>query len=588
MASLLNRALQPGSGVGLTAGVDYFRKGGRAAKGGVNPGVESIKKVDATAPQGTGISINPSGGESGFSQPISSGGTPGASPIGMSAAEAQALGLGTQAVGLAGALTGNTALQQMAQAGNLAGTGLAAANGNYGPLGSVLGGLVAGPAGAVAGGALAGGSPASAINGVIGMANPSMAIANATLGLGTGLFGDTPTTLGDIAMNSSIGTAAVGNQGMVDTAQAGMAINNSPDPLGAFAATQGINVSANPAAAQAGAQALGWGLNVTPEVAQSMVNTNNTNGNMGYGANSGGYGLSSPDGGGMGFSSPDSGTVSANTGPDNAGGGISAPAQTSDSFGFTSSGGLGLGGGGFGPDGGGGFGPDAPGGMKDGGLIGADMPGLTMRYADGGPVMGQSNMQMPMGGQPNAQMMQAQIGQMMRDPQTLQRLLARPVQLMQSGELTPDEVVTMGRVAEAAIYNPSLYPQLRQFVAAQGMTPLPASFDPSVILNIIVIARGLQQMQGQGQGQMGDTQPGQIPLMAQAQMENPVGMANGGYLRGPGTGRSDSIGTLNTSTAAPVKVANGEYVIPEHVVRAKGRDFFDSLLRKYTSMPKGE
>jgi hypothetical protein len=416
-----------------------------------------------------------------------------------------------------------------------------------------------------------------------------MAIANSAMGLATGLFGDMPTTFGDMATNANVASQiGYGQYGPIDATQAAMQIGRSPSPSASLAAFQSGNFGANTPVNQAAARGMAAATNETQPYG-GIFNAA-PDGSIGYD-----YGINSPDGGGMGFSPPDSGTVSAPTGPDNAGGGISAPSQTGDSFGFTSSGGLGLGGGGFGPDGGGGFGPDgggfgpdAVGGMKDGGLIGADMPGLTMRYADGGPVMGQSNMQMPMGGQPNAQMLQAQIGQMMRDPQTLQRLLARPVQLMQSGELTPDEVVTMGRVAEAAIYNPSLYPQLRQFVAAQGMTPLPASFDPSVILNIIVIARGLQQMQGQGQGQMGDTQPGQIPLMAQAQMENPVGMANGGYLRGPGTGRSDSIGTLNTSTAAPVKVANGEYVIPEHVVRAKGRDFFDSLLRKYTSMPKGE
>jgi hypothetical protein len=192
--------------------------------------------------------------------------------------------------------------------------------------------------------------------------------------------------------------------------------------------------------------------------------------------------------------------------------------------------------------------------------------------------------QMMMGAQPDAQQIQAQVAQIMRDPQRVQTLLARPIQLMQTGELTPDEVVTLGRVAQASMFNPALYPQLRQFVAAQGMNPLPPSFDPMVITNIIVIAQALQQMQG-GQGA---TPAGQVPSMAQAQMQNPMGMKNGGYLQGPGTGRSDSIGTVNESTGSPVKVANGEYVIPAHVVRAKGRDFFDGLLRKYTSVPKGD
>jgi hypothetical protein len=71
-------------------------------------------------------------------------------------------------------------------------------------------------------------------------------------------------------------------------------------------------------------------------------------------------------------------------------------------------------------------------------------------------------------------------------------------------------------------------------------------------------------------------------------MVNPTGAPDGGMLQGPGTGRSDSIGTQNMSNGGPVKVSNGEYVIPEHVVRAKGRDFFDALLRRYSEVPKAE
>ena len=57
-------------------------------------------------------------------------------------------------------------------------------------------------------------------------------------------------------------------------------------------------------------------------------------------------------------------------------------------------------------------------------------------------------------------------------------------------------------------------------------------------------------------------------------------------IHGPGTGRSDSIGTVNETTGEPVRVANGEYIIPEHVVRVKGREFFDNLLRRYADVPK--
>jgi len=235
---------------------------------------------------------------------------------------------------------------------------------------------------------------------------------------------------------------------------------------------------------------------------------------------------------------------------------------------------------------GGGDGGDGPDGWKDGGMIG-DTPGLTKRYNNGGMVSGQPLLSIGyadggtigMGSKPTPAIVNKRVDAMLRDPQARQAMLARPQQLMASGELTPDEVTTMARVAEASLYNPELYPQLRQFVAQQGMTPLPATFDQSVIMRIMAIARALQA----------ETPAGQVPGMDQAQMQPPVpGMKNGGYLRGPGTGRSDSIGTVNETTGEPVKVANGEYVIPAHVVRAKGREFFDNLLRRYSDVPKGE
>jgi hypothetical protein len=61
-------------------------------------------------------------------------------------------------------------------------------------------------------------------------------------------------------------------------------------------------------------------------------------------------------------------------------------------------------------------------------------------------------------------------------------------------------------------------------------------------------------------------------------------MRRGGLIRGRGTGTSDSIPGRNTSTGGNVKVSNGEYIIPAKVVRIKGREFFDNLLRKYADV----
>lgn len=213
----------------------------------------------------------------------------------------------------------------------------------------------------------------------------------------------------------------------------------------------------------------------------------------------------------------------------------------------------------------------------DGGMMGEAPRSLAqMGFADGGQV----GLTAP-GGQPGAQDPMQMANQMARNPAIQQKVQQIVGPAMQSGELTPEELVTLGRIAEAAVHNPQLYPQLRQFAAQNGMTPLPPSYDPRAVTMLIVAAKVL------GGGQQA-TPAGQVPPTDQAQMQNPNGMANGGMLRGPGTGRSDSIGTVNETTGAPVRVANGEYVIPAHVVKAKGQDFFDKMLRQYAQLTPQE
>lgn len=223
------------------------------------------------------------------------------------------------------------------------------------------------------------------------------------------------------------------------------------------------------------------------------------------------------------------------------------------------------------------------GAYADGGPIMPGGPLLAMGFENGGPVTGAGNQ-----GAASPQMINMRVNQIVRDPQFQQAVVGKMQQLMSSGQLTPQEVTMMGQIAEASMQNPALYPKLRAFVVEQGMSPLPPAFDPSVIMKVLAISRVLQQS-GAGQAAPGGgqpTPPGQVPPTSQAQMQNPNGMANGGFLQGPGTGRSDSIGTVNESSGQPVKVANGEYVIPEHIVRAKGRDFFDKMLRQYADVPK--
>lgn len=55
----------------------------------------------------------------------------------------------------------------------------------------------------------------------------------------------------------------------------------------------------------------------------------------------------------------------------------------------------------------------------------------------------------------------------------------------------------------------------------------------------------------------------------------------GGTIKGPGTGTSDSVTAVNKDTGAPIRLSNGEYIISKDVVEAKGVEFFDRLQAKY-------
>ena len=222
-------------------------------------------------------------------------------------------------------------------------------------------------------------------------------------------------------------------------------------------------------------------------------------------------------------------------------------------------------------------------GFADGGMVGLTGPMYSdqnqspsslaqMGFANGGAV----GMGIPSGSM-GPEQMQSQVAQMVRNPKFQQVVQGMVGAAMQSGELTPDELVMAGRIAEASMHNPSMYPKLRQFALQNGMAPLPDAFDPKVIMTIMAAAQ-----------LMGRTQPGQVPPTDVANMQNPTGAANGGFLKGPGTGRSDSIGTVEQDTGKPVKVANGEYVIPSHIVAAKGKDFFDKMLRQYAQLTPQE
>jgi hypothetical protein len=382
----------------------------------------------------------------------------------------------------------------------------AASQGNFGPMaGTVASMMGASPLGATVAGlgvtglSTGGVSAAQGINAGLGLVGgPAVSAANLGLVGATGFFGDMPVSFGDIAMNASKGYNNFGNVGPVDATQGQMALNASEDTLGATLGVMGMDVSANPAAMQDAAYAMAVANN-TDQFSEmgNMMSALNSSSEMGPPTSNDfggiGIGMGDPSAGMGGATEGSAGSTAATAdspdGPDGANAGSVGGGNSDGSSGAGDS---------TGNSSGGGVGAD---GWKDGGYIG-ETPGITKRYMDGGPVQGGPMLAMgyaqggqinAMGGSPTPGIVNKRVDAMLRDPRMRQRMLARPQQLMASGELTPDEVTTMARVAEASLYNPSLYPQLRQFVVQQGMAPLPPTFDQEVIVRIMAVARGLQQ-----------------------------------------------------------------------------------------------
>lgn len=201
------------------------------------------------------------------------------------------------------------------------------------------------------------------------------------------------------------------------------------------------------------------------------------------------------------------------------------------------------------------------------------------RYAMGGPVPqagAQPSMpQMPQAPQQGLPQPQAQIPpqqlalqarQVVQNPQVSQRLQQAIQQAIQSGQLSPDELNLIVQSVKAAIQNPSLYPRLRMMLIEKGLATeqqLPPNFDSGVMFALSLIAEAVQQ------SEQTNPMPNSAPVGQQPRM------ANGGSIPPRG---NDPSGTRDNIS---IKVSGGEYVIPKHVVAAKGTEFFDRMLEQY-------
>jgi hypothetical protein len=199
---------------------------------------------------------------------------------------------------------------------------------------------------------------------------------------------------------------------------------------------------------------------------------------------------------------------------------------------------------------------------------------LQPTYAQGGMVGDNGMPVMPQGmqqGQPmDSRQLEMQLQDFMRkNPQQVQQI-AQAIQAgLQSGEITMEELNMAEQMAMTALQNPDMYQYIRQFAIQQGMATeqdLSPQYDEGLIFVILLAVRSAKEAGGTGAAPMGGAQQ---PMMA---------MQGGGYIpknmspTKDGTGQRDDVA---------INVSPGEYVIPKKIVDAKGKEFFDNLLKKY-------
>jgi hypothetical protein len=62
-------------------------------------------------------------------------------------------------------------------------------------------------------------------------------------------------------------------------------------------------------------------------------------------------------------------------------------------------------------------------------------------------------------------------------------------------------------------------------------------------------------------------------------------LARGGMVRGPGTGTSDDVEAVNEDSGQPIRLSNGEYVVPARTVKAIGLDRLDRIVEETNGKP---
>jgi hypothetical protein len=176
------------------------------------------------------------------------------------------------------------------------------------------------------------------------------------------------------------------------------------------------------------------------------------------------------------------------------------------------------------------------------------------------------------------QMMDMQVNQFAtQHPQQVAQIRAAISEVIQTGELTQQELNLIVQLATVAAQNPEMYSYVRNFAIQQGIATeqdLPQQYDQGLIFVLLLAARAVQADVG-GQNMMQGGSPAMAggPEVATAQVTSGAApsMAKGGMT--PDSKKADGSVLINAH--------EGEFVIPANVVKMKGKEFFDSLLEKY-------
>ena len=210
---------------------------------------------------------------------------------------------------------------------------------------------------------------------------------------------------------------------------------------------------------------------------------------------------------------------------------------------------------------------------QQGGMIGpGGMPDMS------GMGVGVSEQTVSQGGAMSPQMLEMQVNQFAsQHPQQVAQIRQAIMEVMQTGELTQQELNMIVQLATVAAQNPEMYPYVRKFAIQNGIATeqdLPPQYDQGLVFVLLLAARAIQaDVGGQNMMQGGSPAMAAGPEISAAQVSSGAipSMAKGGMT--PNSKKPDGSVLINAH--------EGEYVIPSNVVKMKGKEFFDSLVEKY-------